>query len=81
VPITGKRLLCALGALTMSLWLAAPAAADDDDNQMPACSLGPLCNMLPITDLDHDIDLTKDQPPVPDQDLGPPVNPCSAGCS
>jgi hypothetical protein len=79
VSITGKRVLCAFGALAVSLWLAAPAAADDDE--MPACSLGPLCNILPIApDLDHDIDLTKDQPPVPDQDMAPPVNPCAAGC-
>lgn len=78
MSMTGKRLLAACAAATVSLWLAAPAVADDE---MPACSLGPLCNMLPIApQLDHDIDLTKDQPPMLNADSVPPADPCAAGC-
>jgi hypothetical protein len=80
VSITGKRLLCGFTAAALSLWLAAPASADPDGP--PACTLGIVCAFVPFgaPDLDHDLDLTKDQPPVPDQDTAPPVNPCSAGC-
>ncbi len=75
-----RRILALLaGGLTVTAFVAAgPAVADDE---MPACSLGPLCNMLPIApQLDHDIDLTKDQPPMLNPDSAPPLDPCSAGC-
>jgi hypothetical protein len=78
VSINGKRVLCAVGALSLSLWLAAPASADDD---MPPCTLGIICAFVPgASNLDHDVDLTKDQPPVPDQETAPPLNPCINGC-
>ena len=76
--MTGKRLLAICGVAAASLWLAVPAAADDE---MPACTLGPMCNVLPIApQLDHDIDLTKDQPPMLNPDSAPPADPCAAGC-
>lgn len=62
-----------------SLWFAAPASADDDG--MPPCTLGIICAFIPGgMDLDHDVDLTKDQPPMPNQDNQRPVDPCIDGC-
>ncbi|WP_264070934.1 fibronectin-binding protein [Mycolicibacterium komossense] len=78
MSITGKRLLAVCGVAAASLWLAAPASADD---QMPPCTLGIICAFVPgALDLDHDVDLTKDQPPMPNQDSARPVDPCINGC-
>jgi hypothetical protein len=74
------------GALTAAVLGVAPAHADPGP---PSCDLemALLCRMLPIApDLDHDIDLTVDQPQpavdpaAPEQDSLPPVPICSAGC-
>jgi hypothetical protein len=48
---------------------------------MPPCTLGIICMFVPGgLDLDHDVDLTKDQPPMPNQDNQRPVDPCIDGC-
>ena len=54
--------LAAGGVTAAALFAAAPAAADPG---MPPCGmLAPVCNMVPtMPELDHDIDLTKQQPP------------------
>jgi hypothetical protein len=78
--VTSRRLLALLIGAFAALFVAtaAPATADDE---MPPCSLGPLCNIMPIApDLDHDLDLTKDQPPILAPDTAAPVNPCSIRC-
>lgn len=70
------------GAVTVAaLAYAAPAGADPGG--MPNC--GPLaivCNMLPsMPDLDHDIDMTKSQPPATvDQENIAPSDVCFLGC-
>ena len=80
----GKRLLFACAAASLSVLLAAPASADPDTDTdtPPACTLGIVCAFVPFgpSDLDHDVDLTKDQPQGPDQDSARPVDPCTAGC-
>ena len=51
---------------------------------MPPCGmLAPVCNMVPtMPDLDHDIDLTKQQPPGAgvDQENLPPPDVCAVAC-
>jgi hypothetical protein len=79
--ITGLRLLCACGVAAMSMWLAAPAAADPDPDVPPPCTLGFLCGLVPaMPDLDHDIDLTKGQPPSPPDQETRIADPCFGGC-
>ncbi|CAN5538375.1 hypothetical protein BH09ACT8_BH09ACT8_29590 [soil metagenome] len=81
VGMSASRMLAVVASgltVAASLWLAAPASADD---QMPACTLGIICAFVPgALDLDHDVDLTKDQPPMPIQDNQRPVDPCINGC-
>ncbi len=68
-------------AAAAALALAAPATADPG---MPPCAglLAAICNMVPtLPELDHDIDLTKNQPPANlDQERLPPAEVCTLGC-
>ena len=79
--MSASRMLVAVtSGLTVaaSLSFAAPASADDG---MPPCTLGIICAFVPgAVNLDHDVDLTKDQPPMPIQDNQRPVDPCINGC-
>jgi hypothetical protein len=80
--MSAPRLLAVVASgltVAASFWFAAPASADDGD--MPPCTLGIICVFVPGgLDLDHDVDLTKDQPPMPNQDNQRPVDPCIDGC-
>ncbi|WP_235892258.1 fibronectin-binding protein [Mycolicibacterium hodleri] len=80
IGILATAILLAVAPVAM----AAPAAADPDNDPCQfAFSL--FCRLVPIApDLDHNIDLTQDQPPVdpaaplPESLLRP--DPCAAGC-
>ena len=73
----------AAGALATAVLLATPAAANPGDNP---CDLAVnfLCRFVPVApDLDHDIDLTQQQPVdpnAPPPESLPVVDPCAAGC-
>ena len=73
--------LAAGGVTAAALFAAAPAAADPG---MPPCGmLAAVCNMVPtMPELDHDIDLTKQQPPGAgvDQESLPPPDVCAVAC-
>ena len=72
----------ALAGTGAALAFATPAQADPGG--IPGCG-GPLsivCNMLPaMPDLDHDIDMTVNQPPATvDQEHMAPTDVCFLGC-
>ena len=78
-----RTAIAAAAVLTAGLLLAAPATADPGDNPCePAISF--LCRFVPIAPgLDHDIDLTQQQPVdpnAPPPESLPVVDPCAAGC-
>ena len=79
-----RTVLAVTAALAAGLLLAAPATADPGDNP---CELAVsfLCQFVPLAPgLDHDVDLTQQQPPAdpnaPPPDSLPVVDPCQAGC-
>jgi hypothetical protein len=72
----------AIGLLIASLVVASPASADPE---MPSCTglMILICGVLPSQpDLDHDVDLTSDQPKVPPApNEGQPFDICATnGC-
>jgi hypothetical protein len=74
--------LAAGGVTAAALLAAAPATADPG---MPPCGglLAQVCDMIPtMPELDHDIDLTKQQPPGTgvDQESLPPPDVCAIAC-
>ena len=75
-----RMLALAMGGTAAVMWPAAPALADPG---MPPCGmLSPICNLVPtMPELDHDIDLTVQQPPVgaPSESL-PPTDVCTVAC-
>ena len=78
-----RSVIAAVSAIGAAVLLAAPAGADPGDNPCEF-SVSFICRFVPIApDLEGDIDLTQQQPPVdpvaPPQDT-PPVDPCIAGC-
>ncbi|GAC1636893.1 MAG: hypothetical protein NVS4B6_05740 [Mycobacterium sp.] len=78
-----KMAIGAAAALAAAVLLATPAAADPGDNP---CGLAVsfLCRFVPVApDLDHDVDLTQQQPVDPNAappDSLPIADPCAAGC-
>jgi hypothetical protein len=79
-----RTVIAAVAALATGLLLSAPATAEPGDNP---CELAVnfLCRFVPIApDLDHDLDLTQQQPPAdpnaPPPESLPVVDPCAAGC-
>ena len=79
-----RTVIAAAGALTAGLLLAAPATAEPGDNP---CELAVnfLCRFVPIApDLEGDVDLTQQQPPLdpnaPPPESLPVADPCAAGC-
>jgi hypothetical protein len=79
-----RTVIAAAGALTAGLLLAAPATGEPGDNP---CELAVnfLCRFVPIApDLEGDVDLTQQQPPLdpnaPPPESLPVVDPCAAGC-
>jgi hypothetical protein len=76
--------IAAPATLTTGLLLAAPASAEPGDNP---CELAVnfLCRFVLIApDLEGDVDLTQQQPPLdpnaPPPESLPVVDPCAAGC-
>jgi len=73
----------AAAALATGLLLAAPASAEPGDSP---CELAVtfLCKFVPVApDLDHDLDLTQQQPvdpSAPPPESAPVADPCVAGC-
>jgi hypothetical protein len=81
---TMQATVVALGVLGLQTALSIPAGADPSD---PSCPLAMffICKMVPVaSDLDGDVDLTKQQPPVdvtaPAPDSLPPADICARGC-
>jgi hypothetical protein len=78
-----RTLVTAAALMTAATLLAGPAQADPGDNP---CDLAVnfLCRFVPVApDLDHDIDVTQQQPVdpnAPPPESLPVVNPCAAGC-
>jgi hypothetical protein len=78
-----RTVIAAAAALAAGVLLATPASAEAGDNP---CGLAVtfLCQFVPIApDLDHDIDLTQQQPVDPNSPPAeslPVVDPCAAGC-
>jgi len=78
-----KTLIAAATAITAGLLLAAPANADPDGSPCEL-AISYFCRFVPAApDLDHDLDLTQQQPVdpnAPPPDTLPVVDPCAAGC-
>jgi hypothetical protein len=84
-----RSVIAAVGVVGAAVLLAAPAGADPGDNPCEF-SVSFVCRFVPIApDLEGDIDLTQQQPPVdpaaplPDAPLPeppPPADICANGC-
>jgi hypothetical protein len=84
VPVLTRAVIAAAGAVLAAGVLATPAHADPTDNP---CQLAVtfLCRFVPIApELDGDLDLTQQQPPVdpaaPLPESLPPADVCASGC-
>jgi len=79
-----RTVIAAAGALVGCVLLAAPATAEPGDNPCEL-AINSLCRFVPIApDLEGDVDLTQQQPPLdpnaPPPESLPVVDPCAAGC-
>jgi hypothetical protein len=79
-----RTVIVAVATLTAGLLLAAPATADPGDNPCEF-AVNYFCRFIPIApDLEGDVDLTQQQPPLdpnaPPPESLPVVDPCAAGC-
>jgi hypothetical protein len=79
-----RTVIATATALAAGLLLSAPAIAEPGDNPCEL-AINFLCRFVPIApDLDHDVDLTRQQPPAdpnaPPPESLPVVDPCAAGC-
>jgi hypothetical protein len=79
-----RTVIAAAAALTAGILFAAPATAEPGDNPCEL-AINFLCRFVPIApELDHDVDLTQQQPPAdpnaPPPESLPVVDPCAAGC-
>jgi len=79
-----RTVIGAAVALAAGVLLAAPAAAEPGDNPCEI-AISYICRFVPIApDLEGDVDLTQQQPPVdpnaPPPESLPVVDPCAAGC-
>jgi hypothetical protein len=80
-----KRMVIATAAaLATGLMVATPATAEPGDSPCEV-AISFLCQFVPLAPgLDHDVDLTQQQPPAdpnaPPPDSLPVVDPCTAGC-
>jgi hypothetical protein len=83
MSVINKMAVAAVSTLAAAVVLAVPASAEPGDNP---CELAVnfLCKFVPIApDLDHDIDLTHQQPTdpnAPPPESLPVLDPCAAGC-
>jgi hypothetical protein len=79
-----KSLIAAVSAVGAAVLLAVPAGADPGDNPCEF-SISFVCRFVPIApELEGDVDLTQQGPPVGPLVLAPesapPVDPCTSGC-
>ena len=78
-----RTLIAAAGVLAAGTLFAIPASADPGDNPC-GLAINFLCRFVPVApDLDHDIDLTQQQPVdpnAPPPESLPVADPCAAGC-
>jgi hypothetical protein len=78
-----RTVIGAAAALAAATFLAVPASADPGGSPCEL-AINFLCRFIPVApDLDHDIDLTQQQPVDPNgppPDSVPAVDPCVAGC-
>jgi hypothetical protein len=77
-----RTVIGAAVALAAGVLMAAPAAAGNNPCEF---AVSYLCRFVPIApDLEGDVDLTQQQPPVdpnaPPPESLPVVDPCAAGC-
>lgn len=79
-----RAAIVVVSAVGAAVFLAGPASAEPGENP---CDLAVtfLCKFVPIApDLEGDVDLTQQQPPVdpnaPLPETLPPLDPCSTGC-
>ncbi len=79
-----RTVIGAAAALAAGILLATPANAEPGDNPCEF-AINYFCRFIPIApDLEGDVDLTQQQPPVdpnaPPPESLPVVDPCAAGC-
>jgi hypothetical protein len=79
-----RSVIAAVSAVGAAVLLAAPAGAAPGDNPCEL-AISFVCRFVPIApDLEGDIDLTQQQPPVdpaaPPPESPPPVDICANGC-
>jgi hypothetical protein len=78
-----KAAIAGMSALGAAVFIAAPAIADPGDNPCEL-AINFLCQFVPVApDLDHDVDLTQQQPVdpnAPPPESLPVADPCAAGC-
>ena len=79
-----RTVIGAAAALAAGILLATPANAEPRDNPCEF-AINYFCRFIPIApDLEGDVDLTQQQPPVdpnaPPPESLPVVDPCAAGC-
>jgi hypothetical protein len=77
-------MIAAAAALAVGVLLATPASAEPGDNPCEF-AVNLFCKFVPIApDLEGDVDLTQQQPPLdpnaPPPESLPVVDPCAAGC-
>jgi hypothetical protein len=75
-----KSVIAALSASAAAVFLAVPANAQPGDNP---CTLAVsfICQFVPIApELEGDVDLTQQLPPVDPNAPMPIADPCAAGC-
>jgi hypothetical protein len=86
MSVITKMTVAAVSALGSAVFLAVPATAEPGNNPCEF-AINYYCKFIPIApDLEGDVDLTQQQPPV-DPNAPPPeslpvpvVDPCAAGC-
>jgi hypothetical protein len=78
-----RPLIIVAAAVAAAAFFATPANADPNDSPCEL-AISYFCKFIPVApDLDHDIDLTQQQPVdpnAPPPDSLPAINPCAAGC-
>jgi len=79
-----RSVIAAVSAVGAAMLLAAPAGAEPGDNPCEM-AISFVCRFVPIApDLEGDIDLTQQQPPVdpaaPPPESPPPADICANGC-
>lgn len=84
-----QRVIAVMAALATSLTVAvlsAPTTGAQPPGPPPCeLALSFLCHIIPMApNLDHDVDLTQNEPPAnpnaPLPEEMPPADPCAAGC-